>query len=368
MAVSFGSLLILLSLLGGATGVRPAEGETPTKYLLVLDKSGDRLSFLHPETFESVGSVPTGRGPHEVEVSVDGKRAYVADYGGGAAPGNTITVVDLEKMEVARTLDLGEYTRPHGLDVTADGKSLYVTCEGAKALLRIALPDEEIAWAVKTDQDVSHMVAVTADGKKAYVANIGSGSVTVVDTEKQEVVKTLKLMAGTEGIDVSPDGKQVWLSNRSAGTVSVVDTEKDEVIDTLACAGFPLRVKFTPDGKQVLVSCAKAGVVAVFDAATRKGIARIDVGTVPIGLQPLPGSKKFFVACSGDPQNPAGGPTVARIDLDARKVDSVFTAGRTPDGLALVPGKPPASGKTERGKGGTPAGASEKKPGKRKTY
>lgn len=365
MGPSFGHLVVVLSLLAGVPAA--SDGEKPTKYLLVLDKSGDSLSFIHPETYDTVGSVPTGRGPHEVEVSVDGKRAYVADYGGGAAPGNTITVVDLEKLEVSKTIDLGKHTRPHGLDVTADGKSLYVTCEGARALLRIALPEEEIAWAVSTDQDVSHMVAVTADGKKAYVANIGSGSVTIVDTEKQEVVKTLKLMAGTEGIDVSPDGSQVWLSNRSAGTVSVVDTEKDEVVETLKCGGFPLRVKFTPDGKRVLVSCAKAGVVAVFDAATRKGLARIDVGTVPIGLQPLPGSKKFFVACSGDPDNPAGGPTVARIDIDAKKVDSVFTAGKTPDGLALVPGKPPAEGKAAE-KGGTPAGASKERPKKRKSY
>ncbi len=40
--------------------------------------------------------VPTGYALHEVAVSLDGRFAYVSDYGTGPQPGNTVTIIDLD--------------------------------------------------------------------------------------------------------------------------------------------------------------------------------------------------------------------------------------------------------------------------------
>jgi hypothetical protein len=49
--------------------------------LLILNKSDATLQFVDASSFETIGTVATGEGPHEVAVSDDGKMAVVANYG-----------------------------------------------------------------------------------------------------------------------------------------------------------------------------------------------------------------------------------------------------------------------------------------------
>ena len=305
------------------------EAKHGVRYLLVLDKTGDKLTFIDPTTLKTAASVKVGREPHEVIVSADGKRAYVANYG-GRNPGNTLSIVDIEKKEAIGTIDLGKYRAPHGLALSPDGKNLYVTCEGAESLVRVRLPEEKVDGAVKTDQPVSHMVVVSPDGKKAYVTNLGGRSVTVIDNVEWKVIKQIPVENGPEGIDISPDGKEVWVGNRGSGTISIIDGKTDEVVGKIECPGRPIRVKFTPDGKKALVSCAGAGNVAVFDPSTRNELKRVATGTQPIGIVPSPDSRVAFVANGRDA-------TVSMIDLESLKVMGlVGSVGQLPDGLAIV--------------------------------
>ena len=71
------------------------------------------------DTGRSVATLPTGHAPHEVAVSADGRTAVVANYGDRERSGDSLTVVDLRARKVARTIDLGEHRRPHGLTFVA---------------------------------------------------------------------------------------------------------------------------------------------------------------------------------------------------------------------------------------------------------
>ena len=57
-------------------------------------------------------------------IAPDGKTAFVADYGIPQRPGKTLTIVDLVRLEVKGTVDLGRHRRPHGLFLCADGTLL----------------------------------------------------------------------------------------------------------------------------------------------------------------------------------------------------------------------------------------------------
>ena len=306
--------------------------------LIVLNKSAHEAVVVHPTSKETLTRFATGQGPHEVAVSADGSRAYVSDYGAYAVfkdgsrsgPGKTITVLDLKGGKVAATWDLGDYTKPHGIAVSRDGKSVWVTVEGAKAVLELDAATGKVRKAWKTGQDVSHMVVATPDEKKLYVANIGSGSATVID-RASDAVKHMKTGEGAEGIDVSPDGKEVWVGNRAANTVSVISTASDEVVASFESGGqMPIRVKFTPDGKHALVSNARSASVSVFEAATRKLVEKVEVGAVPVGIQLTPDGKTAFVANTNDDK-------VSVIDVASRKVVASFSPGKEPDGMAWVP-------------------------------
>ena len=313
--------------------------------LVVVNKSDDTISILDAKSGAIRATVKTGRGPHEVEVLADGKTAAVSDYGKAAEPGHTVTLVDLDRGAVVGTVELGQGTRPHGLEALPDG-SLLVTAEGTKELLVVDPRSRRVTARIPTGRDVSHMVAASRSGGRAFVASIGSGTVTAADLAKGKVAGDRATGEGAEGIDVTPDGRQVWVTNRSADTVSVLDASNLAVLATLPAAKFPIRVKVTPDGKRALVSCAQSGDVAVFDVRSRKEIRRIAMdreavpgsearvfsdrfgkSPVPVGLLIAPDGKRAWVASTN-------ADVVSVIDLERLEVVGRLTAGKEPDGLA----------------------------------
>ncbi|MBD3857136.1 MAG: beta-propeller fold lactonase family protein [Acidobacteria bacterium] len=313
--------------------------------LVVLNKSEATASLIDLESGKVRATLATDFGPHEAATSPDGRLALVGNYGSREKPGSSLTVIDVPGAKVVKTIDLGEYRRPHGLLFLPDGRRALVTAEGNRALLLVDVEKGVIERSFETDQDVSHMVEVALDGRKAFVANIGSGSVSVIDLKKGIVVRTIETGAGAEGITASIDGKEIWVTNRSADTVSVIDAESLEILKQIPCASFPIRAKATPDGKHVLVSCARSADIAVLDAASRKEVRRIpqdlravDTGdrlfgdqfgesSVPIGIVIHPSGKKAWVAHTN-------ADVVVEIDLESWKIVRLLEAGREPDGMA----------------------------------
>ena len=333
----------------------PAEGT-----LIVLDKS-DATASIHSDAGGPARlKLPTGRGPHEVAVSPDGRTAVVCDYGEQQG-GSTLTVLDLATWQVARTIDLGEYRRPHGIVYQADGRHVIVTCETNQALIRVDVEGAKVVRAFATEAQASHMVAVTPDGARAFVANIGSGSVTAIDLVEGAILAQIETGAGAEGIAVTPDGREVWVGNRAADTLSVIDAEWLEVRATLECATFPIRVEITPDGKRALVSNAESGDVAVFDVAERKPVARIAMALeavegseqrlfgeqfgaspVPVGIEVAADGRRAWVANTN-------ADLVTVLDLEALRVVGRIQTGRQPDGMAWSPLAPPPPPKATDG-------------------
>src|SRR5215831_4584597 len=80
--------------------------ELPSLTLLVGNKEENSMVFVDSASHKILGKVPTGNGPHEIATSDDGKLAFVANYGTGQAPGNTISVIDVVNQKEIRKVDL----------------------------------------------------------------------------------------------------------------------------------------------------------------------------------------------------------------------------------------------------------------------
>jgi len=165
--------------------------------LVVVNKSAGTVSLVDPATRRAVATIPTGFAPHEVAVSPDGRVAYVSDYGTGARPGNTVTVIDLAARRATGTVDLGTHTRPHGITVAPDG-SVWVTTEGSRHVLQLDPERREVIRAVETGQSVTHMVVVADAVGRVYTANIGSGTSTAIDGNTGRVLAHIETGAGAE--------------------------------------------------------------------------------------------------------------------------------------------------------------------------
>ena len=334
-----------------ATANAPSpENPTPTvDRLLVCNKADHSLSIFDPTMRAEVAVVPTGEGPHEVAVSPDGRFAVVTDYG-AQKPGSTLTVVDLTKNAVARTLELAwtetaadgseakkRLLRPHGI-VFVDRDHVLVTSEATRrlALVHVGTGKIERTWA--TPQLTMHMVAVAPDFALAHCTSIKDGDLATFelqgDAGKADTV--VKTGDGAEGLAVNPATGEVWVGNRAANTVTVFDPKTGKAVEPLDTADFPFRIAFTPNGAHALVSCAEGGDVMVFDAATKKLVKSISIAAdgselsaMPMGICVDTNGKRAYVACGR-------GEFVAALDLDAGKVAHKLRARPGPDGIAFA--------------------------------
>lgn len=297
---------------------------------MVLSKTDRTLAIVDPSTLRVVAKAPAGMDPHEVTVSSDGRRAYVANYGRGAC--NTLTVVDLVAQKTAETVDLGALRGPHGLAFVDGG--VWFTAEAAKAVGRYDAAARKVDLILGTGQNRSHMIHVSAGARRVVASNVNSATLTILDRTGQQIpqeewdIATVPVGRGAEGFDVSPDGKEIWAANALDGTVSIVDGASKKVVETLhADVTSANRLKFTPDGRRVLVASLRKPEVVVFDAATRKEVKRVTVGTGGAGIQMQPDGRRAYVACT--PDN-----AVVVIDLETLAVAGRIDAGPQPDGMA----------------------------------
>lgn len=295
--------------------------------LVVVNKWDNEVALVDVGDYNVVKKLVTGSGPHEVAAAPDGSLAYVTNYGGSLWGGDTITVIDLREQEVKTTFDLGSYSRPHGVRVSRDGARVWVTAEGAEAVLELDAQSGDLLKAWKTPGAGGHMLAVTPDEKKLYVANPAGGDVTVIDraTGSVHVVET---GPGTEGIDVSPDGREIWVGSNARSTLTVIDAATEKVVASFSYGGrVPIRVQFSPDGKEVWVSNNGSRTVTVLDAASREVLDTIDLPGHPVGLYFAPDGKRVFVGVVTEHR-------VMVIDAGSREIITSIATGARPDGMA----------------------------------
>lgn len=310
--------------------------------LLVGNKSADTVWVLDTVSGERLAWFDTGPGPHEIEVSPDGRHAVVSNYGTREAPGDSLTVYDSRAGEVVRVVDLGANTRPHGMAFLDDDR-VVVTAEGSARLLVVDVDAGEVLERIPVGAGTAHMVAVAPDSSRAWVTNIAAGTLERVDLSDGKVTGSIRTGDGAEGVAVARAGNEVWVTNRAADTISIVDAVSLNELATLESAGVPIRIAITPDGDHALVTNARAGTLSVFDVAERKLVTTLTVAepdgdyrdtllgraALPIGVEIHPDGEHAYVAISG-------GDEVAVIDTTDWRVLRRWATGREPDALGVI--------------------------------
>ncbi len=262
-----------------ATGIASAQAPSPER-LLVLLRDASALAIVDPASGDVLGRVPTGRDPHEVTASTDGRLAFVA------SPSDGISVIDIATQREIRRVDPGPGSGPHDV-LFADGK-VYFTIEGYKSIGRYDPEADQIDWTLGIGQEGTHMLVLGPDGRTLLMPNRGSNSVTMaegaIDGPSETTLSVIPVPGDLpEGIDVSPDGQEVWTATRNDGGVSIINLATKEVVQSLDLGMQDAnRLKFTPDGR-VLIIDGEAASVIVLDAASRSVIKRISMGDMDTG-------------------------------------------------------------------------------------
>jgi len=323
--------------------------------LVVANKAEATASLINLESGEVVATLPTGEGPHEVGISPNGQYALVSNYGSRGKSGNSLTLIDIPAAKVVKTIDLGDYRSPHGVEWLDDGRAA-VTVEANQALIVVNVEEGTVTRSIATDQRVSHMVSLDPDRQRAYTSNMGSGSVTVINLETGERLKNIATGNGAEGITVSLASGHIWVTNRDDDTLTILDAETYAPIKEMPSKGFPIRATATPKG-QVLVTRARAGELVVYDETTFD-----EVHTVAFDIDSMGAEGRLFGDRFGDSSVPIGvvvddtgdhafvahanADVITEVDLSTGEITRLLHAGREPDGMGysvLTPGVVPAN-------------------------
>lgn len=309
-----------------------AEPVAAIQTLVVGNKDEDTISLIDVRTGKTLFKLKTGSSPHEVAVSPDGRTAVVVAYG-GIWGGNELFVFDLQKAELTKTIDLGKYTRPHGICWFDDGQTVAVTSEGAGALVLVRIDLGKVVGSIKTGQRASHMVALSPDGLRAFVTNIGSGTISAIDIRLRRRIRNVKSGPGTEGISISPDGAEIWVTNRAGDSVVVFDADTLERLKVLRTGRLPIRVRVSPDGKHVVIANWRDGTISVIDRLAREVIGTHKVSADgksarPVSLAFHPEDQKLFVAMPSAQR-------IAVFDTQSWHQINTFVAGEGADGMAI---------------------------------
>jgi len=295
--------------------------------LIVVNKGAASASIVDVSTGQILKTLPTGEGPHEVVVSSDGGTAVVTDYGARSG-GNTLTVIDVPGLAVARTIDLGEHRRPHGIDFMPGEEVVAVTTEQSGHVVLVNVETGEIISALPTEGDVSHMLAIPGSADLIYTSDIRDATVTEIEVARGASIRKFKVPVTPEAVGVTPDGSEVWVGSNDLGVVSVVDTESGEVTQALEGFGWPYRIVFSEDGETALLPDLRGNELRIVDVESRSDKARVsfpDAG--PQSVVFSADGKYAFQTLSLEDR-------VAVIELDSGAVIGYLPAGYRPDGVA----------------------------------
>lgn len=300
-----------------------------TGTLIVTNKSPSTATIIDVASGRVLATLPTGQGPHEVVLSSDGRLAVVTDYSG--QPGRTLTVIDVPARRVARTIDLGQYTRPHGILFLPGDSLVVVTSETTGNVVVVNVVAGAVRRAVATQGNGSHMVGVTADGKRAYTGNMQSNTVSELDLTAGTLVQSWPVPAVPEAINVTPDGREVWVGSNETGRVTVIDPATGSTRTAAEGFGWPYRVLFSPDGSTVLLPDLRNNELRFVERSTHRELGRLSFPNAgPQGITITPDGRYAFQSLSREAR-------VAIIDMRTRAVVGHLSTGDTPDGIAYTP-------------------------------
>lgn len=126
--------------------------------------------------------------------------------------------------------------------------------------------------------------AMPANAFLAYVSNEKSNTVSVIDTDKWVVTKTIKVGQRPRGIEFTKDGKFVLVAVGDDDTIQMIDTAIQKVVDTLPSGPDPELFVQDAAGKFLYVANENDNTVTIIDIEKRSRIGDVQVGVEPEGM------------------------------------------------------------------------------------
>lgn len=274
--------------------------------LYLANISSDTIVVLNTTSNKEVTSLVVGSGPRGMDISADGKELYVALSGD-----NALAVVDLDQLTLARTIHLpdtpsdvaaGRLGRAYVTTSSGSNLPIVVDTNNSRVIAQVNSPayvffGGEIAK-VSPDRQTIYFGTPGISPSEIYRFSIRTDNVTFVDQSPSE-----RAIDNLQEFAVSPDGSRLYVSSGYPYYVQVLSTTDWKSIANLTTGAYVTSVSLNSAGTLAFAFHETvADEVVVFDTNTFLAVAHI-----PVGGQQLAGGlvratadgKRAYVVSSG---------------------------------------------------------------------
>jgi PQQ-dependent catabolism-associated beta-propeller protein len=194
-------------------------------------------------------------------------------------------------------------------------------------------------------------IPLCAQAGRAYVTNEDGESVSVLDTDKAEVVATVNVGKRPRGMKLSRDGKQLYIAvsglpkcppsvpdeecaklkrDLTADGIAVIDTATLKLSNLLKSGSDPEQFDLSHDGKRLFVANEDSGTLTVVNALTGAVEQSVPVGKEPEGVRVTPDGR-WIVVTSEE------GNAIYVVDARTLKVEKSVAVGKRPRDVTFTP-------------------------------
>lgn len=218
-------------------------------YVAIVSEPG-AVDVIDTASMTRLKTIPAQGGVHNVYVTPDGKYLVAGSIASGM-----LSVFDAKTDELAWTLKT-EGVRPVVFETNADGstKRAFVQVSGFhgfvavdfathKEAARIALPDIPVEQRAKgTFQGApSHGMGITPDGKTLWVTSRMNRRVYAYSLPDLKLLGEVGVGNDPDWITITPDGKMVYVANAESNSVSAIDASAKKEVARIPVGENPKR-------------------------------------------------------------------------------------------------------------------------------
>jgi YVTN family beta-propeller protein len=239
---------------------------------------GSSLSVIDLATRKELRRVDLGalRRPHGI-VERGGKIYFTCEVN------RLIARYDPAADKVDWVMGTGQETT-HMLAATADAKKIYTANIRANTVTAFDFTTPPIKVAQIAVGVQPEGLDLSPDGKELWVGQNGDGHVSIIDTATNQVKEKIQVGKVPIRVKFTPDGKRVLISDPETGDLIVFDASTRKEIKRIQVGETPVGILVTPDGKRAFVATMQANRVAVINLEDLTIATKIEPGKGPDGM------------------------------------------------------------------------------------
>lgn len=232
------------------------------RIVVAIAQEPGALDIIDPVKLERKVSIQTKGRLHNTYVTPDSKFAIM-----GSTRTSMFTVVDLAKEEVAWELNLGKGVRPMTMDVNPDGstRNIYIQLSQLNGFAVLDFAARKVVNTVELPKDggvevihhrmdsPSHGMGVSPDNKTLWVTSILANAVVAYSLSDLKPIGRVSLpqikvpgrepMAAVPNwVTFTPDSKQIYISNAAHNSVSAIDMVAMKELAVIPVGQAPKRI------------------------------------------------------------------------------------------------------------------------------